>query len=232
MIGIFETHKVPTTNVYQNHLDEMHEAFEEYCLKVSDYSWVLIDANKEVVGLDAIERYLAKNRPAQVSYLLISKDRRREMTVTIDNGIMLNLKNGDYVLLGFFSYFKGNVSKLKVPKLLVGIRRHWLASLLLTLWLLPAIGLTLFNQKRWAIGWLVGFLLLSLILFMQIVSQDNFKGEEWGELILKTKISYGKYNAKLGTPLYAFLTSSKTIISLLAALATIVSTVFLFVHKG
>ena len=115
-----------------------------------------------------------------------------------------------------------------IPKFLVMIRRHWMASVGMAVWLLPIITLVFFHQSNWAVTWLIVWPIIALFLFVWIVDSLE-KEENLSELILKAKINYSSYNTKLGSPLYAFMASTKTIISLLAAIATIISAAVLFI---
>lgn len=229
-MSFFETKKIPTTHVFQNHLDQLNELFSEYCLSRPTHEWGILSAKKRIPGLAQVEAYLEKHKPQKIHYYVTDENNSGKVDVIIEDGITINLRNGDYSLLGFFYSIDKTIGTLKIPFLLVFLRRWWLVNICAAFWVTPAIVLVILSQSAWAWGWLIfsPFLMTAIAYW---VLESMGRDPERAEVILDTKISYEVYRGKLGSSFYAFLTSTKSVISILAALATIVSTIVLFIRQ-
>jgi len=231
MKSIFATKKISTTHVYQNHLDKLHEDLDSFCRQHKGYTWKLTEGNSKTVGLNKVEDYLARHKPRKLSYKVTDLADSMELQVGIDDGVLVNLKNGNFDLYGLYSLIIDNLNELKIPKSISFVRRHWLISLLVSAWVLPIMLFYFFHQSGWAVAWLILFPFI--VLFGGAAIMDSAGWDpEWDDITLRTKISYGVYNEKLGSPFYLLLTSTKTIVSFLAALATVVSTVIILMRKN
>jgi hypothetical protein len=228
--GHFSTTQIPTTHLYQNHLDKIQQSLDIFCKNSRSYRWGILSKNQKLHGLTKVDDFLQKHNPEKISYFTETQDGSRKLAILIDNGITVNLKNGDYQLLGLYHFIVHEIGNLKTQKLLVFIRRYWLINILVSIWIIPALILIVLHQVGYAIVWAIFYLFILLKIFTSL--PDDFTDSlETSDIILDTKISYGIYRDRLGSPFYAFLTSAKTIISAIATLATIISTILFFTRQ-
>jgi hypothetical protein len=237
--SIFSTIKIPTTDVYQNHLDKIHNLFTQFCKVNKSYKWALVVGKKNI---SAVELYLEKNQPETLTYVVYSADGSQELLLAIDNGISVNIKNGSHALYGLYSLVMDDSSSITTPHFIVFLRRYWLFNLFASLVFIPATLLSMYGHTILSVIWIIllaiGGVLGMLYYFYDYLPQyvdkeydKMMKKVMWEKLMLSTKIRYGIYNAKLGSPIYSMLTSTKTLVSIVASLATILSFVVLTLQK-
>jgi hypothetical protein len=223
---LFRITKIPTTHVYQNHLDKLHDTLSRFTNIHKKYSWGVVKGRKILEDQEAIT-YLLKEEPQRIRYIVYSNKDESYLFIDIHDGVIINMKNGDTTLYGLFNLLIDDFDQVKVPQVLLTLRKHWLLVVILSVWITGGAIFGVFTNLGWLIFWLIAFPIASLILAVMAISDSEFDFD-WDEIVLKTKIKYKNYRIQLGSPLYGFLTSTKTIISILAAVATILSTLFIF----
>ena len=232
--SIFATTIIPTTDIYQNHIDKIHNILDQFCRINPAYEWAVILERKNLTTITAIETYLIKREPKSITYSIYSKDKTQELLVEIHNGLSINIKNGSYALYGLYSHIIESSSLVTMPLFVVYLRRYWIFNLFASAVFIPAIILTLSGHNILAITWMimlsltgiVGLLYYFYIHTPQYVDKEydwSMKKARWRRFILSTRIRYGEYNTKLGSPTYSLITSTETLVSLAASLATIIS---------
>lgn len=222
----FETVKIPTSHVFQNHLDEIHHTIEDYCKQNKRFTWVVSDGerSRSKQSLSEVESYLRKNQPKTLKYLVISTNNDEKLYIEIKNGVVVNVKNGNFALYGLFYSLTQIFSGFKVPLAVSFIRRYWvvLTPLLLIVsgTLLWKIGLIL-----WAWVFIIALLFFAGTLATLIFNDWENETFNYESYLLNTKIGYKLYSNRLGVPINVFLRSTSSIITLLASLATIVTAI-------
>lgn len=89
----------------------------------------------------------------------------------------------------------------------------------------------IFNENGWALSWLIFYPAVLFVFAISLSDSDFIDNLEWEDIVLPTKIQYGKYNIKAGTPVIALLSSTKALISIAASLATILSFIFYLAQR-
>jgi hypothetical protein len=228
IVNIFRTTKIPATHISQNHLDALHTILDTFTELNKEYTWHYIIADNRKIESIRAAAYINKHQPKTLHYLVVSKQSNRELLITIDNGITLNMKNGTYLLYGLYAIINDSFESIKVPHVIVILRRWWLINTLLAGWLIPVLLFLIFHNNEGGILWLIIFPLGLIMLMGAILNEkDNFLEKlEWDDVVLSTKIQYKTYHAKVGSPILSLLASTKTMISIAASLATILSFIF------
>lgn len=224
--GIFITERVPATKIYQNHLDVLHSQLEDFCSQNKNYSWGILAKGGKTIGIDVVESYLTKTQPDKITYKILNDTRDNSLIVRVDNGITLSLKNGTYELLGLLHLITEKIGLVKTPSIVVFMRRYWAVNLAMALLVIPTTWLYLTRHMYWAIAWVIVFIIGSVMLFMTLLeSHPEFFEDEFlkEKVILKTRICYNSFSPSAGYPLNALFTSTETLVSFFASLATIAS---------
>jgi hypothetical protein len=231
--SIFRTNKIPTTHISQNHLDALHTAFDNFCETNKDYEWYYIGTNYRKIRDSKAVTFINKHEPKTLYYLITSKSYERELLVSIDNGITINLKNGSYLLYGLYALINDTTDSIKVPAAIVYLRRYWLLNTFLAGWFIPILIFLIFSNGEGAAVWLFSFpFALFMLAGMILNEKDNFIDKlEWDDVVLSTKIQFKTYHAKVGSPVLSLLSSTKTMISIAASLATIFSFIFYVLQR-
>ena len=227
-MAFFKTVKVPTTNIFQNHLDEIHHTIESFCKENKKYQWLTVNekTGKAELSLKDAERYISKNRPESLLYYIVSKDRSEIVYIEIKDGVTINIKNGKYALFGLFHSLLLVFDSFKIPLILSFTRRYWI---FLTPLFLGVSGILLCYADL--VGWGIALFVatgLFLLFALVYIFDDSVEPSDY---ILDTKISYRKYSNKLGVPIHGILTSATSIVTFAAGLATIVSSIILIVQS-
>lgn len=223
-MAFFRTSKVPTTTIFQNHLDEIHHTIEEFCRENKKYHWLTVNSKtgKAETSLHDAEKYISKNKPGNLLYYIVSKEWDEVVYIEIKDGVTINIKNGKYALFGLFNSLLLVFDNFKIPTILSFTRRYWI---FLTPLFLGFSGVVLcFANLLW---WGIGFFVLTVLFIVFAVIYVLDDAVDSSDYILDTKINYRKYNNKLGVPVYSILTSTSSIITFAAGLATIVSSAIL-----
>lgn len=228
----FETIKIPTSNVFQNHLDEIHHTIESFCKLNKKYQWAILDAKKgkTAISLDKAEEYLAKNMPESLTYYVVPNIGDEALYIEIKNGVTLNIKNGSFVLYGLFYALINVFDAFKVPLFISVMRRYWIV-LSPSFLILSGVLLSLAGLSGWAIFlWIVSgiFIITMAIMILYKIDDESF---DFSSYILNTKISYRSYSNKLGVPITQLVTSASSMITFLAGVSTIVSTILLVINQ-
>lgn len=100
--SIFKTERFLAMEIFQNHIDELHALFDQFCAENKGYQWHITINNKTYTGITNIEKNLNKNAPTRLHYTVTDATYSRTFTVEIDNGVTLNIKNGTHSLYGLF----------------------------------------------------------------------------------------------------------------------------------
>lgn len=226
MESFFRTTKIPTTHIYRNHLDRISHTIDGFCHKNKNYEWFISDEiNAKVVKSIKLATHLNTHQPQIIKYYVTHKG-NEVIRVDIDNGVTINITNGGYLSYGLFHDLVDIFSEFQMPSLIVFIRRYWVINIPVLLWL-SVLLLALAGATPWSIG--VGILAGLVTFTIGAYAIDNLDNEsELAAMILNTKINHDKYSNRLGVPIYAALSSTSTIFTALASLATIISTVVLF----
>lgn len=232
-ISIFHTNKIPTTHISQNHLDALHRTMENFCTLNKDYVWYLVITGNRRIEASKAVAYIDRREPRNLQYSIVSKTSDRELLININNGITLNLKNGSYLLYGLYSLINDTVDSVKVPPSIVYLRRYWLVNTFFAGWFIPSLIFLITRNAEGAVWWLLGFPFGLFMLTGSILNQkDNFiERLEWEDMVLSTKIQYKSYHSKVGSPILSLLSSTKTMISIAASLATIFSFIFYLAQR-
>jgi hypothetical protein len=231
IISLFHTNKIPATNISQNHLDTLHTALDNFCNQHKEYVWSLSVSSNRKIGSGKAVSFIDKHRPKTLHYMVESKPSGRELLINIDNGITLNLKNGSYLLYGLYVYLNDTLDNIKVPLAAVFLRRYWLFNSFFAGWFIPILIFLLFKNSGWAWTWLICFPIVLLMLAAKTVSDEFIEKLEWDDIVLSTSIQYKTYRTKVGSPLISLLSSTKTMISITASLATILSFIIYLAHR-
>ncbi|MBP6962517.1 hypothetical protein KBB49_03210 [Candidatus Saccharibacteria bacterium] len=219
------TKKIPTTHVYRNHLELIHQLIGSFTQSNKEYS-AFIFINGKNTPLEKAKKKIFSKAPKSLAYDIRHKKSDARLLIIISDGIILNLGSASYELYGFFHELNDELNAWKIPKIVWFIRKFWLFSLFFSILFIPIlVSLTLRN-----VGFVVFWFILCLVVFMKLFvnifeNQENWP--DWDDVTLNTKIEYQVFKESLGSPLYSVLTSMKSVILFLAALATVVSTIFL-----
>lgn len=229
--NIFKMNKIPITHISQNHLDALNSVISSFCRLNKSYRWYLIANNNRKIEASKISAYLSKTEPRSIHYVVESESTSSELLVSIDNGITVNLKNGSYELYGLYGLTNDTLDNIKVPVGVVFLRRYWLLNSFFAGWFIPILMFLIFNSNGWALSWLLFYPVVLFVFTLPLADSDFIDNLEWEDVVLPTKIQYGKYNIKAGTPIVSLLSSTKALISVAASLATILSFVFYLAQR-
>lgn len=230
MTRFFETTKVPTSHIFQNHLDEIHYTIDTFCKTHKKFTWHIGDGSRgKVISTTAkIQSYLLDKTPKHIKYAVVAGD--EVLYFEIKDGVVINVKNGSFELYGLYQSLVNVFSQFRVPAPIAFSRRYWV---FIVPFLLICSTVLLSNTPFRGWAWISGiiaalFIFGVLAVFINTVDDEDF---ELSSYILDTKISYRTYSNKLGLPLNAMLTSMSSVVTFLAGIATIVSTILFFVTK-
>ncbi len=229
-ISIFRTNKIPTTHISQNHLDALNTAIENFLKTHKEYNWCYIADNNRRIESGKLIAHINKNKPRTIHYL-ISSSSGRELIINIENGITVNLKNGSHELYGLYTYVNDTIDTVKVPHTIAFLRRYWLFNSVVAAWLIPILLFLIFKNTAGAIVWLIVFPIGLLMLMANTISDEFVSRLEWEDIVLSTKIQYGNYHPETGSPLISLISSSKTMVSVAASLATVLSFILFIAQR-
>lgn len=221
----FLTKHIPTTHIYRNHIDEIHGQLEDFCSSNRSFDWgVVLAQNGKVRNRNDIEKYFRNTMPEKVRYYVTSSN-QGSLTIDIGDGLTVNIKSGSFALLGLFSSLDDIFKVFRVPFVISFLRKYWMINLsvfyimLLVFIFVTNVGL---SNLGWGALWILGLFGLAA-LFAYIYD----KADDWSDIFPDTKIEFTKFNKHMGVSYVSLITSAKALVSFLAALATIVSTVYL-----
>jgi len=220
--SIYKTEQYPASAIFQNHIDLIHGLLNTYCAENKSYEWGLVLGSKLITDIVAVEYYLAKNEPDTLKYSVTSKNNKSKLTLRIDNGVTVNVREGTHSLYGLFKQLMDACDLMSSPHLLVFLRRYWLLSLLVAGMVIPILIILLTAGGWWFLAWvfLGGFIEFGIVAWLLDTS-------DWEDYILSTKINYDRFSKRTLSPLASVFGSTKAIISLLASFATVI-TFFIF----
>lgn len=227
--SVFSTERFLAMTVFQNHLDEIHGIFNQFCGDNKSYRWYLRAGARRVSGVSEVERYLAKHKPKKLFYVVTDVTSSRELSLEIDNGLTLNIKNGSHSLYGLFKQIIDISPSINAPRAFVFIRRYWLFNLLAAILIIPSVIIVLLGGGWYFLFWFVIVLFLEIAGGSQVFSEAT--QDDWDQMILSTTIGYGTHNTKSGSIVYAVFGSTKAIVSILASVATVASFVIYLLSR-
>ncbi len=227
--SIFATERFLATELHQNNLDEIHGLLEQFCNNNKEFKWYLVLKSSRQSGITNTERYLSKKTPKKLTYIISNQSSSRELIIHIDNGVTINIKNGSHSLYGLFKQLEDLSPSMEASQFFVFLRRYWLFNLLGSILIIPSLLIILFGGGWWFLAW---FIVIGLVEFFGTVTYFEDKPQDsWKQVILSTKIHYDIYNTRSKTSVYAILSSTKTTISVLASLATVITFIILFISR-
>lgn len=230
--GVFKTERIETTHLYQNHIDTLIGILNKFCADHPQYYWSLTKPKIIKNSEDSIEKYLAKYEPKSLEIVVKAKasSSPHELTLAIHNGIVVNIKNASFEMVGLFTLLVDALTLIKVSKIITFLRRYWLFNLTGSFEFIPFFIFASTGQWGLAIGWLILAALIMFGIFALMISlaEDYMNTLEWNDVILSTKINYRRYDKHLGFPILSILSSGRVVISIFASLATIGSFIYLF----
>ncbi len=224
MQRISKTKRFPVTHIYQNHIDTFSDVIKDFCNNQTEFECEVVSGKKSMKLMNVPPTFC----PEKLTYKVTGGNEASRLTVKIDNGVVVNIRNGNEALYGLYHLIIDSLDQIKAPALFAFLRRHWLVNLSISLWIVPALLMRVFFGDFSFLAWfwlvIIAVLIISLIVSFY---EDNFSYKN--ELALNTKIVYGEYRDNLSIPINALLSSVKTTVSLLASIATILSfLLFLF----
>lgn len=198
---------------------------DNFCVKNKKYSWFMVDEdNSKILSTSKINKHLNYSEPQTLKYYLVTKE-NEIIRIDIDNGVTINISNGDYATYGLFNALLGIFDSFQIPFLVSFIRRYWAINIPLLLWFTTLmLGLAGFGGWSFGVGVISGIVTFFIAMYV-LVSLDN--PEEISALLLNTSVNHAKYSNKLGIPVYSVFTSTTTVVTILAGIATIASTALL-----
>jgi hypothetical protein len=217
--------KIPVTHINQTHLDLVNSAIGNFCRTHKSYTWYFMPMNGRVRETEKeVVKYLRAKHPQNIEYFVISKSTQYKLRISINNGVVVSLMSGSYDLYGLYWVLVDIFTGVKVPAFVMFLRRYWLINLVVAFYLIPALIFFIMHWKGATELWLIG-----LPVILMHISARSSKGIKWSDSFLATDIQYHIYGEKPTSPFISFISSTQTMISLGASLATIVSfVIFLF----
>lgn len=222
MKTFFATRRIPTSHVYLNHIEQLHNILEDFVSKKEEYRWGVNSRSGEVTGIEKVEKIILKNKPKYLYYFVKNGESSHLIVEVGDrDGVTVTLRNGGYDLYGLYVALNDIFAGFELPKSVVLLRKYWVvsvSSLIITMTILS------FVITNFILMGVMGLIVLFWFAWL-FISIDDASG--WDEIFPDTKIDYQNYNNRLGVPIYSFLISTKSLITIGAAVATIVSTLFI-----
>lgn len=216
--SIYKTHSYPATSIYQNHLDELMGLLEIFQSENKNFAWGLLVNNRKIVGSESVAAYISKNYPDAIKFYIESNNNRGDVLITIDNGISVTVKNGSHALYGLFKQIMDVCENMTSTHVYVFLRRNWLASLLISIFIVPSLLILILGGGWLVIAWILFALVAEIFTVLWLLDTSD-----WEDYMLSTKINYGTYNTRTLSPFGTLFGSTRSAISLLASLATVIT---------
>jgi len=216
----FLTKHVPTTHIYRNHLDEINGLLDEFCTSNRAFEWGVIVKDSKIKNRSDVERYFIKSMSDDMRYYVSSRN-QGSMTIDIGDGLVVNIKKGTFALMGLYTSLDEVFKAFRVPLPIALLKKYWMINISIFYIVLLAL-VFVSGNVWWGLLWVAG--LVGLVFLYGYIYD---KADDWSDIFPNTKIEFRKFNKRMGVPYVSLLTSTQAVVSFLAAIATIISTLFL-----
>lgn len=226
---IFKTDRIQVSYIYQNHLDLISCLLQDFTQSNKGYKWSFVAGKNEISGEDEVSKFIWKNQLTKLDYFVEDISEKEQIHIKINDGVIFNIKNGSHTLYGLYHLLIDELSLAQSPSHIVFLRKYWLFNLTAALTLIPALILLLTNHAIWIIGTTILAALISGVIYGYYY--DSLSEGASTSSVLPTRIKYGEYNSKTSYPIQATLTSTKTMVSIFASIATIATFIIYIVNS-